>query len=87
MGLDWMESRHMPMICRVCDLEEAALVIALKEAEHRAMLRERFGAWENRVTYWHVHDVDAAHPDEALAEIEGLVEELLTELAKRNGSA
>src|SRR5688572_17627744 len=52
MGLNWSESRHMPMQCRVCDLEQASLVIALKEAEHRAMLRARFADWENRVTYW-----------------------------------
>jgi protein-tyrosine phosphatase len=87
MGLSWEEFRHMPMQCRQCDLESAGVVIALKEAEHRAMLKQRFGDWENRVTYWHVHDVDAAHPEDALAEIEELVEALLKDLAKRNGSA
>jgi protein-tyrosine phosphatase len=85
--LDWSHARHMPLLCRECDLQSASLVIALKEAEHRAMLAERFGAWADRVSYWHVHDVDAAHPEEALAEIEALVEAMLKDLANRNGSA
>jgi protein-tyrosine phosphatase len=87
MGLSSDKFRHMPLQCRQGDLESAGVVIALKEAEHRAMLKRRFGDWEHRVTYWHVHDVDAAHPEDALTEIETLVEELLKDLAKRNGSA
>jgi protein-tyrosine phosphatase len=72
--------RHMPMRCRACDLEGADHVVALKEAEHRAMLAERFGDWQDRVTYWHVHDVDQAHPEQALAEIEELVAQLVVKL-------
>src|SRR5688500_18604028 len=66
MNINCDDSRHMPLQCRECDLADADLVIALKEAEHRTMLKERFAGWEDRVTYWHVHDVDAAHPDEAM---------------------
>ena len=57
------------------------MVIALKEAEHRDMLARSFAGWDDRVTYWHVHDVDAAHPEQALAEIETLVRTLVTRLA------
>ena len=81
LGIDWASFRHMPMQCRECDLAGADLVIALKEAEHRPMISERFPAWENRVTYWHVHDVDAAHPEDALDEIEQLVRALVEELS------
>ena len=80
MKLDDSDARHMPLQCRACDLAEADLVVALKEAEHRTMLATRFAGWEDRVTYWHVHDVDAAHPDDALREIEQLVRQLVLEL-------
>lgn len=83
LGVSCDEARHMPMQCRLCDLEAAAVVIALKEAEHRKMLAERFAGWEDRVTYWHVHDVDAATPAEALVEIERLVDELAVELCRQ----
>ncbi|MEO6435206.1 MAG: low molecular weight phosphatase family protein [Tepidisphaeraceae bacterium] len=80
LAIDIGDARHMPMQCRACDLEAADVVIALKEAEHRAMLAEWFAGWEDRVTYWHVHDVDAAHPKQAFAEIEALVGELVARL-------
>jgi protein-tyrosine phosphatase len=86
MNINFDDGRHMPLQCRACDLAEAGLVVALKEAEHRAMLAEKFSGWEDRVTYWHVHDVDAAHPEVALREIEQLVRELVLNL-KRNGSS
>jgi protein-tyrosine phosphatase len=82
MNISFDDSRHMPLQCRACDLAEADLVIALKEAEHRAMLTARFAGWEDRVTYWHVHDVDAAHPDDALREIEVHVRKLIDELPR-----
>ena len=40
-------------------------MIALKEAEHRALVQKRFPDWDNRIEYWHIHDIDAAHPDDA----------------------
>ena len=80
MNINFDDSRHMPLQCRECDLAAADLVIALKEAEHRAMLAAQFAGWQDRVTYWHVHDVDAAHPDEALREIELLVRRLIDDL-------
>jgi len=81
MGVPFDDFRHMPLACRACDLERADLVIALKEDEHRKMLAERFAGWEDRVTYWHVHDVDKAHPKEALGEVEQLVRELIREIS------
>lgn len=80
LGIGWDDCRHMPMQCRTRDLEEADRVIALKEAEHRAMLEQWFAGWADRVEYWHVHDVDAATPDVALKEIEGLVRDLIAKL-------
>jgi protein-tyrosine phosphatase len=74
------ESIAYPQALTVESLRSAGLIIALKEAEHRAMIRETFPDWEHRVTYWHVHDLDQALPEVALAEIETLVRALLDQL-------
>jgi protein-tyrosine phosphatase len=79
-GISVDQYRHMPLQCRACDLEEATLTVALKEDEHRPMMNRYFPSWTHRVRYWHVHDVDAAHPETALPEIEQLVERLIAEL-------
>lgn len=63
------------------DLGAADLIVALKEAEHRPLLRARFPAWEDRVEYWHIHDVDCGSVQEALARIEREVKALSRRLA------
>lgn len=70
-----------PTALAAADLSRAARVIALKEAEHRALMRAQFPQWENRIEYWHVHDLDAATPDTAVPEIETLTLRLLEEVA------
>lgn len=70
----------MPASCTLSDLESAKLVVALKEAEHRPLLTQRFGGWEDRVTYWHVDDVDFASPVVALREIDRHVDDLIERL-------
>jgi protein-tyrosine phosphatase len=62
------------------DLKSAHVIVALKEAEHRAMLDDSFPGWSARTVFWHVHDVDMAHPDVAITQIEQLVRELLKNL-------
>jgi predicted translation initiation factor SUI1 len=57
-------------------LERAERIIAIKQAEHQPLLRERFPAWTERVEYWQVEDAP-----EAVAQIErevmGLIARLL----------
>jgi protein-tyrosine-phosphatase len=77
------EPRRDPMHCFETDLSSADLVIALKEAEHRPMLLKHFAGWENRVEYWHVHDLDQAQADAALGEIAQRVEQLIERLKDR----
>lgn len=73
---------HRGMLqCAAADLTTASLVIAIKEAEHRPLLVERFAGWEDRVTYWHVHDLDGATTVQALGELRHLVQALVAELA------
>jgi protein-tyrosine-phosphatase len=67
---------------QVCedDLKGADLVVAVKEHEHRPLLAKLHPGWEERVVYWHVHDLDFAPPEVALAELELLVRRLVNEL-------
>jgi protein-tyrosine phosphatase len=79
-GLRPAEPIRFPMALSEEDLTAADMVIALKEAEHRRMLTRQFPGWPDRVRYWHVHDLDLATGEEATAEIEGLVVELIDSL-------
>lgn len=63
------------------DLLAASLAIALKEAEHRPLLQQRFPRWADAVVYWHVDDLDLAIPDDALAGLEQRVSELVSLLS------
>jgi len=65
------------------DLASADHVVALKEAEHRPLLEAKFPGWADRVEFWHVHDLDAATPDVALAEVEVRVRALIDRLGNR----
>ncbi|WP_441228813.1 low molecular weight phosphatase family protein [Tardiphaga sp. 20_F10_N6_6] len=72
---------RMPAVCTHDALAASDMVVAVKEAEHRTLLVTRFPGWEDRVTYWHVHDIDVAPPDVALGELKALVEALVQRLA------
>jgi len=74
---------RLPLRVTESDLAAAALVVALKEAEHRPLMAERFLVWVERAEYWAVHDLDAATPEEALPDIERRVRALVTGLAGR----
>ena len=62
----------------MADFDDVDLVIALKEAEHRPLIERRFPEVADKVTYWHVHDIDVAHPADALPMIDELVRELVS---------
>lgn len=71
-----------PATCALADLETSDLVVALKEAEHREILASKFPGWEDRVTYWHVHDVEDEEPAQAIKELEQNVLRLIDHLAE-----
>jgi protein-tyrosine phosphatase len=73
--------RRYPLQVLDLDLRGADLIVALKEAEHRPLLQARFPAWAERVEYWHIHDLEDAPPELALAEIEEEMKSLLHILA------
>jgi len=62
------------------ELQAANHIVAMKEAEHRSMLVERFPAWVDRVEYWHVDDLDCAVADQALSDAEHRINGLLSRL-------
>ena len=69
-----------PRPCSLVDFDDAGLVIALKESEHRPLIERRFPEVANRVTYWHVDDIEFTHPSIALAMIDDHVRELISTL-------
>lgn len=71
-----------PMQLEERDLEDADLIIALKEAEHRLLLEKRFPSWPHKVEYWHIDDLDRAPAKEALVEIEQKIKRLILDLSK-----
>jgi protein-tyrosine phosphatase len=83
--IDLREPIRLPRGLSEEDLQASDRVIALKEAEHRPLLTERFPAWADRVEYWHVHDLDLSSAHEAIAEIERLVVGLIDELRQGSG--
>ena len=74
------DAARFPIQLSEVDLEDADLVVALKKAEHRAMMVEQFPTWADRVTYWNVDDLDWATADEALPICESRVKALVVRL-------
>jgi protein-tyrosine phosphatase len=81
-GISLPQPIRYPKRATLQDFATSDLVVALKEDEHRPLMRERFPEWENRITYWHIHDLDLVPHHQALPEIETLVQELIANLAQ-----
>lgn len=62
------------------DLENAQIIIALKDEEHRPMMRKMFPGWEERALFWDVGDQPEVTPEDGLAAIERQVVELIEDL-------
>lgn len=73
---------RMPMPVLEADLAAADRIIAVKEAEHRALFEAQFPAWRSRIEYWQVHDLDCATPDVAIPHLEREVIRLIDGLAR-----
>lgn len=85
LGIQIDQDPRDPIQVSARDFERAHRIVALKEAEHRPLLRQDFPRWEDRVEYWHIHDVDCQKPRDALPELERLVRALVVELANGDG--
>lgn len=82
-GVPLPEPARYPRDATSDDFEGAALVVALKEAEHRPFLAQRFADFLPVVRFWHIDDVQDAPPSAALPaledEVHGLVRHLIGE--------
>lgn len=81
-GLCLLEPLRSPVALSEPDLRAARLIIAVKEAEHRAYLHRLFPAWADRVRYWHVHDLDCGSAEETMTQLDNLVRTLVAELGE-----
>jgi protein-tyrosine phosphatase len=79
-GLALRSATRVPQQCTRADLQAADHIVALEEAEHRPLLIERFPEWEDRVEYWHIHDVTGTAPAVALSSIADRIDLLLDRL-------
>ena len=81
LGVNQPGTARYPQQVQEQDFQQAALVIALKEAEHRPYVSERHPAWVNTIEYWHVHDGNPTPAYNPLTEIEREVRRLIQRLA------
>ncbi|MCC6511188.1 MAG: low molecular weight phosphatase family protein [Pirellulaceae bacterium] len=68
-----------PAVVMEADFQAADRVIAVKETEHRPMMRQRFPEWENKIEYWEIDDIDCATPDVALVKLAEKVQAVVSE--------
>ena len=78
------EPLRLPTALQENDLKSAHLVIAVKETEHRPLMRQQFPDWQNWIEYWEVHDLDVAPPQEALSRLRQHVESLIERLRSQS---
>ncbi len=71
------EASRSPIQLTENDLVCADLVIAMKDAEHRAMMKEQFPFWADAINYWNIDDLDCKPAEEALPDCEVCVETLV----------
>jgi protein-tyrosine phosphatase len=84
-GIPLAENPRDPKPLTLTDLAEADLVVAVKEAEHRALMAQQFPLWKDRIEYWHVDDLDCAQSHEALPHLESQIRELIVRLRTQDG--
>jgi protein-tyrosine phosphatase len=76
-----IEKQRNPKPLTLANLIRSDLIIAVKRAEHRQMVADRFPHWTDLVEYWDVDDVDCAEPEEALPVLESHIRKLAVRLA------
>jgi protein-tyrosine phosphatase len=86
LGVDPFE--RFPEAVREPDFAAAQHVVAVKGAEHRAMILAAFPHRLAEVEFWEIHDLDCADPQDALPELERFVGRLFDRLTTvgRSGS-
>ncbi|MEM9538573.1 MAG: low molecular weight phosphatase family protein [Cyanobacteria bacterium P01_E01_bin.42] len=76
-GIILPENLRFPQSLQEEDLKQSDRIIAVDESEHRPLMAERFPAWENKIEYWSVHDIDQTPPNSALDSLEQQIYRLI----------
>lgn len=66
----WSVPDRPPIPASDALFEQADCVIALKESEHRVPIETRFMRFQEKVTYWTIHDEDVMKPSDILPTLE-----------------
>lgn len=77
--INWPE--RLPIRLSELDLAEADLIIAMKLSEHLPMCEQLFPAWTDKIIFWNVNDIDGEEPESAIAHLEYLLYDLLSQLS------
>ena len=80
LGIQRESNIRTPIRLEVNDLQEAGLIVALDEAEHRPMMVERFMLWADRIQYWNIPDLHQMNAEEAFSQIEQEIAALIQHL-------
>ncbi|MDX2023336.1 MAG: low molecular weight phosphatase family protein [Deltaproteobacteria bacterium] len=73
-----------PRDVAAADFAAFTRIIAMKEAEHRPMVEQRFGGFAQQVQYWAFDDIEDQPPEVVVPAIEARVRALLVELTGSN---
>ena len=63
------------------DFNDANIIIALSEIEHRPVFRARYPDWEDAVEFWDIQDIEVADKTSSLPRLKSLVDVLIDDLA------
>lgn len=78
---------RLPIPVTRADLEAAIHIVAVKEVEHRPLMIRQFPDLVERVEFWHIHDIDCAHPADALPLLHEHIVKLVERLANTPSAA
>jgi protein-tyrosine phosphatase len=83
LGVPIAKDQRNPKRLTLANLVRSDLIFAVKRAEHRQMVADRFPFWTDLIEYWNVDDVDCARPEEALPVLGTHVRKLVVQLANQ----
>lgn len=84
-GIELPDDVRFPIEVTEEELNAAKRIVAVKEAEHRSMVAQKFPEWGDRIEFWQIHDIDCAEPADALPELHAAVMKLHEELKGQAG--
>jgi len=82
LAISFEEHLRDPLSATEDDFRRAGHIVAVKEAEHRAMVVQKFPAWLDRVEFWHIDDLDCSVSEHALPQLDRQIDALLERLSR-----